>query len=89
MITQNINRTNGKDTEIDFDNVSIKDRENLSFIIIDKITKRKIKLNELVYYYKNTLTLFIPNQIKIPPSTYTYTIAENGKVVVNGEIKVK
>lgn len=89
MITKNINRTNGKETEIDFDNIVIKDKDSLSFIIFDKLTNRKINLSELVYQHKNTLTLYIPNQIKIPQGYYTYNINEGGKILINGEFKVK
>ena len=89
MIVKNINRTNGKETEIDFEDVVIKDRESLSFILNDKVLNRKINLSQLVYQHKNTLTLYIPNQIKIPQGNYTYKIGEGSKVIVSGEFKVK
>ena len=75
MIVKNINRTNGKETEIDFEDLDLKDSENLTFTITD--------------FHKNTLTLYIPNQIKIPQGNYTYKIANGSKVLVSGEFKVK
>lgn len=89
MIVKNINRTNGKETEIDFEDLDLKDSENLTFTIIDKVINRKINLSQLVYFHKNTLTLYIPNQIKIPQGNYTYRIANGSKVLVSGEFKVK
>lgn len=89
MIVKNINRANGKETEIDFEDIKLKDNENISFVIIDKTINRKINLSQLVYFHKNTLTLYIPNQIKIPQGNYTYKISEGSKVLVSGEFKVK
>lgn len=89
MIVKNINRTNGKETEIDFEDIKLKDNENISFIITDKTINRKINLSEFLYFCKKVLTLYIPNQIKIPQGTYTYKIVEGSKVLVSGEFKVK
>nr|DAY41659.1 MAG TPA: hypothetical protein [Caudoviricetes sp.] len=89
MIVKNINRANGKETEIDFEDIKLKDNENISFVIIDKTINRKINLSQLVYFHKNALTLYIPNQIKIPQGNYTYKISEGSKVLVSGEFKVK
>lgn len=89
MIVKNINRANGKETEIDFEDIKLKDNENISFVIVDKTINRKINLSQLVYFHKNTLTLYIPNQIKIPQGNYTYKISEGSKVLVSGEFKVK
>ena len=89
MIVKNINRTNGKETEIEFEDIKIKNDENLSFIITDKTLNRKINLSQVVYLHKNTLILYIPNQIKIPQGNYNYRLAEGSKILVSGEFKVK
>lgn len=47
MIVKNINRTNGKETEIDFEDLDLKDSENLTFTITDKVINRKNKLKPI------------------------------------------